>query len=54
MHLDGHKIKRGLKVVAASSEPYYKQTFNINKIMLPQSIYLIQFRLWTHCENFES
>lgn len=45
MHLDGHKLKRGLKVVAASSEPYYKTKFDIKKIMFPESNYVIQFRL---------
>ena len=39
MHLDGHKIRRGLKVVASSNEPYFKHKFDIKKIMLPEGTF---------------
>lgn len=37
MNLDGHRIKKGLKVVASSNYPLYKHTFEISKILLPRS-----------------
>lgn len=36
VNLDGHKLKRGLKVVASSIGHLYKHHFDIKKIMLPQ------------------
>ena len=36
MHLDGHRIKRGLKVVTSSNHPLHNHTFDIEKIMLPK------------------
>lgn len=35
VNLDGHKLKRGLKVVASSIGTLYKHHFDIKKIMLP-------------------
>lgn len=35
VNLDGHKLKRGLKVVASSIGVLYKHHFDIKKIMLP-------------------
>lgn len=35
VNLDGHKIKRGLKIVASSIGDLYKHHFDIKKIMLP-------------------
>jgi hypothetical protein len=35
VNLDGHKIKRGLKIVASSIGNLYKHHFDIKKIMLP-------------------
>ncbi len=37
MDLDGHRIKRGMKVVASSNYPLYNHRFDITKIMLPKS-----------------
>lgn len=39
-NLDGHKIKRGLKVVASSTGVLYKHKFEIKQIMFPDSITL--------------
>ena len=36
VNLDGHKIKRGLKLVASSIGSLYKHHFDIKKIMLPE------------------
>ena len=36
MNLDGHKLKRGLKVVGSSIGHLYKHHFDIKKIMLPE------------------
>jgi len=36
MNLDGHKIKKGIKVVASSIGNLYKHHFDIKKIMLPE------------------
>ena len=36
MDLDGHRLKRGLKVVASSNYPLFKHKFDIEKIMLPK------------------
>jgi hypothetical protein len=36
VHLDGHKLKNGFKVVAASNYPLYKHKFDIKKIMFPE------------------
>lgn len=38
VNLDGHKLKRGLKVVASSIGNLYKHHFDIKKIMLPVCI----------------
>lgn len=38
VNLDGHKLKRGLKVVASSIGDLYKHHFDIKKIMLPEGI----------------
>lgn len=35
VNLDGHKINRGLKLVASSIGVLYKHHFDIKKIMLP-------------------
>lgn len=34
-NLDGHKLKKGLKVVTSSNYPMYKHKFDIKKIMFP-------------------
>ena len=36
--LDGHKLKKGFKVVASSNYPMHKHKFDIKKIMFPESI----------------
>lgn len=36
MDLDGHRLKRGLKVVASSNYPLFKHKFDIAKLMLPK------------------
>lgn len=36
MNLDGHKLKKGIKVVASSIGNLYKHHFDIKKIMLPE------------------
>lgn len=35
VHLDGHKYRNGLKVVASSNYPLYKHKFDIKQMMLP-------------------
>lgn len=37
MHLDGHKLKNGFKVVASSNYPLHKHKFDIKKIMFPEN-----------------
>lgn len=37
MHLDGHRIKKGLKIVTSSNHPLHNHKFSIEKIMLPKS-----------------
>ena len=39
VNLDGHKLKRGLKVVASSIGNLYTHHFDIKKIMLPVGMY---------------
>lgn len=36
MNLDGHRIKKGLKVVASSNYPLHKHKFDVTKIFLPK------------------
>jgi hypothetical protein len=38
VNLDGHKLKRGIKIVASSIGNLYKHHFDIKKIMLPVGI----------------
>jgi hypothetical protein len=38
VNLDGHKIKKGIKVVASSNHILWKHHFNIKMIMLPECI----------------
>jgi small subunit ribosomal protein S29 len=35
IHLDGHKLKNGFKVVTSSNYPLHKHKFDIKKIMFP-------------------
>lgn len=37
MHLDGHRIKKGLKIVTSSNTPLHNHKFSIEKLMLPKS-----------------
>ena len=37
VHLDGHKLKRGLKIVNSSNYPMFKHKFDIKQIMFPES-----------------
>jgi hypothetical protein len=47
MDLDGHRIKKGLKVVTASNYPLFKHKFDVSKIMLPKCSFLFECRVRT-------
>lgn len=44
-NLDGHKLKKGLKVVASSNYPMYKHKFSIKQMMYPPSTLFSKLRL---------
>jgi hypothetical protein len=37
VHLDGHKLPNGIKIVTSSNYPMYMHKFNIKKMLFPES-----------------